>query len=290
MVTEDRPNTGFSAYMTKVLKAYESMPEEEKEELHRWEQKHLDGHSVATSDWPGWERYVGKAPWKLESMIASRAQDMSVDIQYSPDKVVLVPCATCRTKTNHTVVLSVDVRQEVYGGEIMGWTSFQTVRCLGCESFSFRRTHENTEDFFFDNDGDKILYQTTEVYPPRAVGRRKLDGSGLLPSRIRNIYDESYKAICSELPILSAVGIRALVEAVCQEENAQGKTLEKQIDDLVNKQVLGRSGADVLHKLRIMGNKSVHEMKRHDTGTLGIAFDVVENLLREVYIFPAEFD
>ena len=288
-MTEDRPNTRFSAYMTKVVKAYESMPEEEKEELHRWEQEHLDGHSVATSDWPGWERYVRKAHWKLESMIASRAQDTLVDIQYSPDKVVLVPCATCRIKTNHTVVLSVDVRQEVYGGEIMGWTSFQTVRCLGCESFSFRRTHANTEDFSFD-DGDKILNETVEVYPPRAVGRQKLDGSGLLPSRIRDIYDETYKAVCSELPILSAVGIRALVEAVCREENAQGRTLETQIDDLVNKRVLGRSGADVLHKLRIMGNKSVHEMKRHDIRTLGTAFDVVENLLREVYIFPTEFD
>ena len=51
--------------------------------------------------------------------------------------------------------------------------------------------------------------------------------------------------------------------------------MEKQIDDLVDKRVLGRAGADVLHKLRITGNKSVHEMNRHDTGTLGTAFDVV---------------
>lgn len=289
-MTEERPTTEFSAYMARVFKAYENMDEEEREELHRWEQEHLDGHSVATSDWPGWEKHVGKAPWKLESMIASRAEGTSVDILHSSDKVVLVPCATCRTNTNHTVVLSVEVRQEVFNGEIMGWTSFQTVRCLGCESFSFRRTHQNTEDFYFDDDGEQIPFETSEVYPPRAVGRQKLEGSGLLPDGIRAIYDESYKALCSEIPILSAVGIRALVEAVCQEENAQGRHLEKQIDDLVNKQVLGRAGAKVLHKLRIMGNKSVHEMKRHDTRTLGIAFDVVENLLREVYIFPAEFD
>lgn len=289
-MTEQRPTSEFSAYMARMLKAYEDMDEEEREELHRWEREHLDGHSVATSDWPGWEKYVGKAPWKLESRIASGSRGTSVDIQHSPDKAVLVSCATCRTKTNHTVVLSVEICHEVHRDEIMGWTSFQTVRCLGCESFSFRRTHRNTLDFFLGDDGEKILYETAEVYPPRAVGRQKLDGSGLLPDRIRDIYEESYKAVCSELSVLSAVGIRALVEAVCQEEDAQGKTLEKQIDDLVNKRVLGRAGADVLHKLRIMGNKSVHEMKRHDTKALGTAFDVVENLLREVYIFPAAFD
>jgi hypothetical protein len=288
-VTEERPTSEFSAYMARVLKVYENMDEKEREELHRWERKHLDGHSLATSDWPGWEKYVGKAPWKLESTIASRSQGISVEVQRYPDEVVLVPCATCRTTTNHTLVLSVDIRQEFDRGDIVGWTSFQTVRCLGCESFSFRRTHQNSEDFYLD-EGDLILIEASEVYPPRAVGRQKLDGSGLLPTRIRRIYDESYRALCSELPVLTAVGIRALVEAVCQEENTQGRTLENQIDDLVNKQVLGRAGADVLHKLRIMGNKSVHEMKRHDTRTLGTAFDVVENLLREVYIFPTEFD
>ena len=79
-----------------------------------------------------------------------------------------------------------------------------------------------------------------------------------------------------------------LVEEVCREENAQGKTLEKQIHDLVNKQVLGRAGVEVLHKLRTMGNKSVHEMKRHDTRVLGTAFNRVEHLLLGVYILPEE--
>ncbi len=101
-------------------------------------------------------------------------------------------------------------------------------------------------------------------------------------------YDECYKALCSELPVLPTVGLVALVEEVCREENAQGKTLEKQIHDLVNKQVLGRAGVEVLHKLRIVGNKFVHEMKRHDTRVLGTAFNGVEHLLLGVYILPEE--
>ncbi len=32
-------------------------------ELERWERTHLDGHSVATSDWPEWQKLIGKRPW-----------------------------------------------------------------------------------------------------------------------------------------------------------------------------------------------------------------------------------
>ncbi|MGH7975993.1 MAG: hypothetical protein ACREC8_04965 [Limisphaerales bacterium] len=44
--------------------AYQAMPEKEKMELLQWERENLDGCTVGTSDWPGWEKYIGKPPWK----------------------------------------------------------------------------------------------------------------------------------------------------------------------------------------------------------------------------------
>jgi hypothetical protein len=88
--------------------------------------------------------------------------------------------------------------------------------------------------------------------------------------------------------MLAGIGIRSLIEAVCKEEDAQGSNLKDKIDDLVKMGFLTQSGAEILQKLRLMGNEAVHEMKRHDTRTLGIAFDVVENVLQAVYILPAE--
>jgi hypothetical protein len=164
------------------------------------------------------------------------------------------------------------------------------VQCLGCESFSFRRIHKNTEDFYFTDEGEQVLEENVEIYPPRVVGRQPLKDSVLLPHGIRIIYEETYKAVCSELPILSAVGMRALIEAVCKEESAQGSNLKDKIDDLVTKRVLAQSGADILHELRFLGNEAAHEVKRHDAKTLGTAFDVVEHLLQGVYIFPTEFE
>ena len=287
-MTQGHPDNEFMAYMKRMVEAYEGMPEEEKEDLHRWEKEHLDGHSVATSDWPGWEKYVGKAPWKAESKIAASAHGTVVEFDASRAKEVRIPCASCRIPTRHEVLFSADVTQDLYQGGITGWTSHQVVRCLGCESFSFRRSHRNTEDFYVTDEGEAVLFDKVEVYPPRAAGMQKLSDIKILPYEVEAIYEETYKAVVSGLPILAAVGMRPLIEAVCKEEDAQGHNLEKKIDDLMEKRVLTPSGAEILHKLGFMGNEAAHEVKRHNAKALGTAFDVVEHVLQSVYLIPGK--
>lgn len=43
---------------------YEAMSLEEREHLHAWELENLPDSLLATSDWPGWEKYIGKPPWE----------------------------------------------------------------------------------------------------------------------------------------------------------------------------------------------------------------------------------
>lgn len=50
------------AWYDRMHEAHEAMPEEEKQALAEWERVNLDGATVATSDWPGWEKYIGKRP------------------------------------------------------------------------------------------------------------------------------------------------------------------------------------------------------------------------------------
>lgn len=54
--------TEVYAYMHAMMGALSAMPEAEREELDKWEKDNLDGHSVGTSDWPGWEKYIGARP------------------------------------------------------------------------------------------------------------------------------------------------------------------------------------------------------------------------------------
>ena len=54
------------------------------------------------------------------------------------------------------------------------------------------------------------------------------------------------------------------------------------------KKILTPVGADALHKLRTLGNKAAHEVEPHSIEQLNIAINVVEDLLRHVYILPKQ--
>ena len=47
--------------------ALRAMSNNEKAKLNDWEKENLDGHSIGTSDWPGWEKHIGKMPEKNDT-------------------------------------------------------------------------------------------------------------------------------------------------------------------------------------------------------------------------------
>jgi hypothetical protein len=54
--------TEVYAYMHAMMGALSAMSSNERKQLERWEKENLDGHSIATSDWPGWEKHIGLRP------------------------------------------------------------------------------------------------------------------------------------------------------------------------------------------------------------------------------------
>jgi hypothetical protein len=59
-------------FMSLMMVAAKYMTEEQRRELEEWEVKNIDGHSVGTSDWPGWEPLIGKQPMKFRKAAATR--------------------------------------------------------------------------------------------------------------------------------------------------------------------------------------------------------------------------
>lgn len=215
-------------------------------------------------------------------------QDTKTKLNKTQNAKIRLLCAKCNVSTRHMVVVSVDLTHDYDQGTIMASDSYQIVRCLGCDSHTFRSAHSNSEDFYVTS-ADEIEYdERVFIYPPRAAGRRLLSDSWLLPHRVKSIYEETHKALCSEMYILTAIGIRALVEAVCSDNDAQGKYIHQKIDDLVERRVLSEAGAEILHSVRSMGNEAAHEIKKHKPDTISTAFDVAENLLQNVYILPTK--
>ena len=142
------------------------------------------------------------------------------------------------------------------------------VQCQGCKTVSFFHRSWCSEDIRWNEE--------TEQEEPIPTDK-------LYPSRV---YRQTHAAICNNLNILAGVGMRTIVEAVCTEKAAKGGDLKERIDDLVTLGFITNDGANILHSIRLMGNKAAHEAKANSQAELGIALDVIEHLLRGVYVLP----
>lgn len=212
-------------------------------------------------------------------------------VDKSKGKSLSVACSECGRKTNHSILASAEVigTDEFSGGYEVHWNSeYQIIQCLGCETLSFRRASQNSEDNPVQTGPDEWEERVDEqLYPSRNEGRAPVKDSHLLPNDVERIYDETLKALNDGgQQVLAGIGIRALIETVSKERNARGNELIQKIDDLVTQGVLTRDGAAILHKLRILGNQAAHEVKPHSNDLLYLAMDVVEHLLQGVYILP----
>lgn len=204
-----------------------------------------------------------------------------------------LPCIKCTGKTAHKVLASMDVRgSEGDHNYSFDWsTDYQIVQCLGCKTISFRKASSNSEDYYPINDTEYEYEVAETLYPSRIDGIKGLgDETHYLPSAVRRIYDETLQALSNQSPVLAAIGLRALLETVCKEKKASGNDLLKKIDSLVTSGILTPASAAILHKIRSLGNAAAHAVKPHSEKQLALAMDIIEHLLKDVYILPKQVE
>jgi len=197
-------------------------------------------------------------------------------------ETVVVVCGECSRETAHEILTGVDSHDSDDEADIQVWHRFLVLQCRGCKTLSFCRESECTEDL--DSEGGLITTRT--LFPGRIAGRPTLRDIYHLPSNLRMVYEESRAALMEGLAILTGIGIRAIVETVCNDKRTSGRGLFHKIPQLVEIGVITRNEANVLQDLRFMGNEAAHKVKAHTQEELNLAFDVVEHLLKTVYILP----
>ena len=193
----------------------------------------------------------------------------------------LIDCTECNRATNHDVLHSKKVADHDKESGIHRGGEYRTVQCCGCGTVSFTASSWNSEDT--DPDGDPI--SSIILYPSRTI-RKPMESHYYLPDKVRGVYEETLTALSNRAPILAAIGIRAVVEAVCKDKGCMEHNLEKNIDLLVKKGHLAADQADFLHLQRFMGNNAAHEIAPPEQSELRAALDIAENLLTNLYVLP----
>jgi len=165
----------------------------------------------------------------------------------------------------------------MFFGESQSWEA-DVLQCCGCDLFSFRLI---THPFSFQDENDKPV---VEFYLEREQNKRKRKFFLHMPSSVRTLYHEAVTAHDRKLVLLSAVGLRALLEAIILDRvdsTKYGHSLESKINalaDAVDAKVL-----QTLHDFRIASNEAVHSQVEPDHLDIHRALYVVESLMEYFY-------
>ncbi len=190
-------------------------------------------------------------------------------------------CDNCQGETNHHIISGKKISGDDPDYQI-AWKYFM-LQCMGCEAISFRiETHDYEASY--PDDFDNWTHDISVKIFPKPLKNHKALSEYILPAQIKTVYNEAVEALKSNCYLLAGVGFRAVIEAVCIEKNISGRTLEAKINNLSKNRLITDKEAERLHAVRFMGNDSVHEMAVPKEKALYVVLEIVEHLLKNLYI------
>ncbi len=191
-------------------------------------------------------------------------------------------CKKCSRNTNHDLLYDESVSITASDGSTV-WKVFDTIRCRGCDTIAFHYSECVTET---PDPKSRLLSAKSQYYPRESLFRPPIDGTNKLPEQARTIYFEVLSSLHEELPILTAIGIRSMIESVCREKTYSWKNLYKGIEDLGINGILSITEVEFLHACRFLGNLAAHEIIAPSKDQLLSALDIVETILKSIYVLP----
>ncbi|MDP2028803.1 MAG: DUF4145 domain-containing protein [Thiobacillus sp.] len=199
----------------------------------------------------------------------------------SSEKTIWTDCRSCGRSTRHEILFQHEKESDpAFWHEKDTW---QVVRCLGCTTVGFRHRNDDYENVWQDDDGE--VHHDVEISLfPRVIRNHKKLALYQLPSLIRLVYEQTLSAYSEKAYVLAGIGLRATIEAVCNQLNLSGSSLEKRIDQLYKGGHVSNGDKKRLHAIRFLGNDAAHEIKEPKESELRVALEIIEHLLNSVFI------
>lgn len=228
-----------------------------------------------------------------------------------PEKVF---CLLCNRKTNHGIIAH-HSEEERHPDELNYQEDFYISVCLGCDEVNFTRIyHDQTMVRFNPYEQEYENFEDIHVYPPEPISNVEVEeifnphkGKKFnnLPEVIKTLYKEVVKAYNSNLFLLSAIGMRMIIEGIVKDleikdgfiiddetgvkkVNGEGKEVRSsklvgQINGMIEKGVIVQNQSRILHQIRSLGNQTAHELKKPSGRTISTGIEIIESILEMIY-------
>lgn len=207
-------------------------------------------------------------------------------------------CNICKIQTNHLIIFDLCEKGSEIDEYGVSWKDdYQIIKCINCNSISFRKDGWFSEYCDYSPDGDDGTYE--ELYPNSKENCREELKYDFLPYSLSDIYPEVIKSYNQKIYILCAAGIRALLEGICKERNIKNgkvsdangiertkKDLEGRIYGMFQAHIINIQEFNALHELRFLGNDAIHDLETPSKSDLDNAIDIIEHIIEDIYEIP----
>jgi hypothetical protein len=194
-------------------------------------------------------------------------------------------CENCKGLRNHQELHKVERKGSDDNDYLRWFNKYSIMECNGCENISFLHTYGDTEMYHTNNpEGYQEYYYDETIYPYYLEKSFEIELKTYLPEKIRMIYSETLNALKANSYILTAGGLRATIEAICNHLKIRKDSLEERINLLHKKGHLTVSESKRLHSIRFLGNDALHEIEKPKKEHLYILLDIINHLLLNLFI------
>lgn len=156
--------------------------------------------------------------------------------------------------------------------------NYYLLRCPVCNEITLLKKATTSYMKLPDNTYE---YDTTILFPTIHVSNK----IGV-PSNIVKAF-ESAKKVQKIDSAICALSLRRVLELICLDKKAQGKTLVQMVEDLVQKNILPSTFDEACKIVRLMGNEGAHSDALSITKTeLTTLTEFIEAIINYLYIIP----
>ena len=212
-------------------------------------------------------------------------------------------CNNCNQNTEHEICK--EFINEVCPDEVCTtfYDNYFILRCKGCKSVSFlyqtgNSDQDEIEQFSFSDEIEQFsnnenkLYLNTFVYPTVETNYFA-DIIGDLPPKISKIIFETSQAYNYKLYILTLIGVRSCIEAMCKDKGISDQEkwgLKNKLQVLEDKKFILKFQKDILLTITNFGDNSAHHLKVPETYNIHLIMRTLRNIFENIYTLPKLHD
>ncbi|MBT9449996.1 DUF4145 domain-containing protein [Akkermansia glycaniphila] len=209
-------------------------------------------------------------------------------------------CGRCNKETNCDVLFSANKR--IPCDDERNYMSLSVTQCCGCSEWTVRERCFWIDNYEYNEFGEaETIPVETIIYPTDYEGGvektskdkfcESLEGKikeleAYCPWGIVQLVRECLSAYQRGLDLLATVGLRMIIDAICQAKKEQEEISKAKIDSLCESGFINEKQRDLIIKIYSCGNSAAHEFEPLCNHELTASFTAMFIILDNMFHLP----